>query len=93
MAVIAINNMKKFLFYIVKYVKWIYSLYFYVGSFALRVLKLFVRPNDKLILFISFGGRKYDDSPKAIYVSSFIKKFLKKFFRKVIDIDIDNHYH
>lgn len=59
--------MKKILFYIVKYVKWIYSLYFYMGSFALRVLKLFVRPDEKLILFVSFGGRKFDDSPKAIY--------------------------
>lgn len=59
--------MKKYLFYIVKYVKWIYLLYFYLGTFALRVLKLFVPPDDKLILFISFGGRKFDDSPKAIY--------------------------
>lgn len=59
--------MKKYLFYIVKYVKWIYQFYFYFGTFALRVLKLFVRPDDKLILFISFGGRKFDDSPKAIY--------------------------
>lgn len=59
--------MRKYLFYIVKYVKWIYQLYFYLGSFALKVLKLFVRPDDKLILFISFGGRRFDDSPKAIY--------------------------
>lgn len=59
--------MKKYLFYIVKYVKWIYQLYFYLGSFALKVLKLFVKPDDRLILFISFGGRKFDDSPKVIY--------------------------
>ena len=59
--------MKKYLFYIVKYVRWIYSLYFYLGSFALKVLKLFVRPDDRLILFSSFGGRKFDDSPRAIY--------------------------
>ncbi len=59
--------MKKSLFYIVKYVKWIYQLYFYLGSFALKILKLFVQPDDKLILFISFGGRRFDDSPKAIY--------------------------
>lgn len=59
--------MKKSLFYIVKYVKWIYSLYFYLGTFGLKILKFFVRPDDKLILFISFGGKKYDDSPKAIY--------------------------
>lgn len=61
--------MKKYLFYIVKYVKWIYHLYFYLGSFALKVFNLFVRPDDKLILFISFGGRRFDDSPKAIYDS------------------------
>lgn len=59
--------MKRRLFYIVKYVSWIYSLYFYFGSFLLKLLKVFVRPNDKLILFISFGGRKFDDSPRAIY--------------------------
>lgn len=59
--------MKKYLFYIVKYVRWIYSLYYYLGTFFLKVLKLFVKPNDKLILFISFGGKKFDDSPKSIY--------------------------
>lgn len=59
--------MKKYLFYIVKYVEWIYTLYFYLGTCALWILKLFVRSDDKLILFISFGGKKYDDSPKAIY--------------------------
>ena len=59
--------MKKYLFYIVKFVAWRYTLYFYLGTCALWILKLFVRPDDKLILFISFGGKKYDDSPKAIY--------------------------
>lgn len=59
--------MKKYLFYIVKYVGWIYQLYFLVGTLALKLLKLFVKPDDKLILFISFGGRRFDDSPKAIY--------------------------
>ncbi|GKG75313.1 MULTISPECIES: CDP-glycerol glycerophosphotransferase family protein [Parabacteroides] len=59
--------MKKYLFYIVKYVKWVYALYFYLGTCTLWILKLFVRPDDKLILFISFGGKKYDDSPKVIY--------------------------
>ena len=59
--------MSKVFFYVVKYVKWIYSFYFYSGSLLLKVLKLFVKSDDKLILFISFGGRKFDDSPKAIY--------------------------
>ena len=33
----------------------------------MNVLKLFVKSDDKLILFNSFAGRKYDDSPRAIY--------------------------
>ena len=36
-------------------------------SFCINVFKLFVRTDDKLILFNSFAGRKFDDSPKAIY--------------------------
>lgn len=59
--------MKKFLMSIVKYCKPIYVFYYYVGSFLLNVLKIFVRSQDNLILFVSFGGKKFDDSPKAIY--------------------------
>lgn len=36
-------------------------------SFAINVLKLFVKPDSKLILFNSFAGRRYDDSPKEIF--------------------------
>lgn len=36
-------------------------------SAVINFLKLFVKTDDKLILFNSFAGRKYDDSPKAIY--------------------------
>ena len=51
----------------VKYSKLLYNLYFRVGGGMLRVARLFVRPEDKLIVFVSFGGKKYDDSPKCIY--------------------------
>ena len=51
----------------VKYSKIIYSLYYNIGSLLIRLMKLFVRTDDKLIVFASFGGRKYDDSPKVIY--------------------------
>ena len=33
----------------------------------MKLLKLFIAPDDNLILFSCFGGKKYDDSPKAIY--------------------------
>lgn len=60
-------NLRQKLFYIVKYIGWIYNLYFYIGSACIKVLKLFVCPDPKLILFSSFGGKKYDDSPKSVY--------------------------
>ena len=54
---------------IVKQNKLLYSLYFFVGNALVRSLKLFLRADPTLIVFNSFGGRRYDDSPKAIYLS------------------------
>jgi len=45
----------------------IYNVYYYVGSFMVNILKMFVIPDDKLILFMSFGGNNYNDNPRAIY--------------------------
>lgn len=36
-------------------------------SALLKLLGVFVGNDDKLILFNSYGGKKYDDSPKSIY--------------------------
>ena len=52
---------------LVKYVKPLYACYYYVGTSFLCLLRQFVKPQDNLILFISYGGKKYDDSPKCIY--------------------------
>lgn len=38
-----------------------------MSQFALRVIGFFIPTKDKVIIFSSFGGRKFDDSPKAIY--------------------------
>lgn len=51
----------------VKYSKQLYALYYHIGCLSIRLLKLFLKTDDKLIVFSSFGGRKYDDSPKSIY--------------------------
>lgn len=51
----------------VKRNKLIYSMYFYIGSFLLRLLGLFIKTDPNLILFISYGGQKYDDSPRVVY--------------------------
>jgi CDP-glycerol glycerophosphotransferase len=50
-----------------KYFKWLKRSYVLVGSGIVKVLKFFVKPDDKLILFNCYGGKKFDDSPKAIY--------------------------
>lgn len=49
--------------------KFIYCIYYYVFSFAIYILRLFVKPDDKLVLFVSYGGRHFSDSPKCIYDS------------------------
>lgn len=59
--------MKQRLVNFLKYNKVAYAIYYHLMSFCMNVLKLFVKTDDKLILFNSFAGRKYDDSPKAIY--------------------------
>lgn len=51
----------------VKCSKIIYSIYYFVMNLFLRLLSCFLKPSDNIILFNSFGGKKYDDSPKAIY--------------------------
>lgn len=45
----------------------IYDIYNRIGSAFLNLMKIFVRTDDKLVLFNSFGGQKFDDSPKVIY--------------------------
>lgn len=63
-----INKIKIF----VKSSKLFYSFYFYLGSFFIRLLALFIKPSKNNIIFVSYGGKKYDDSPKVVY------EYLKK---------------
>lgn len=47
--------------------RWIYTIYFRLGSLLLQMLGFFIKTDPNLILFISYGGQKYDDSPKVVY--------------------------
>lgn len=51
----------------VKNSKLLYRLYYVGGSAVLKTLGLFVKTDPNLILFASYGGRKYDDSPRVVY--------------------------
>lgn len=52
---------------VVKYNRFIYSLYYFVGSWLIKALIPFVKSNPQMIVFSSYGGRRFDDSPKAIF--------------------------
>ena len=52
---------------VVKYNKRIYKIYRFFGNIIINIISLFIRTDEKLILFISFGGKQYSDSQKAIY--------------------------
>lgn len=59
--------MRKKLKGLVKYIQPLYNLYNKCGNVGMKILKWFVKPDNKLILFVCYGGKKYDDSPKMIY--------------------------
>lgn len=59
--------MKETLMKYIKYFSFLRKIYRMCGSIFLRFIGLFVKIDDSIILFNSFGGRKYDDSPKAIF--------------------------
>lgn len=45
----------------------IYTIYYYTISLVLRFIKAIVKPDEKLALFVSYGGRYFNDSPKSLY--------------------------
>lgn len=71
--------MKKFLMRIVKYIKPMYDIYYYTLNFFIKLLGVFIIQDDKLILFNSFGGKKYDDSPKVLYEAMLKDERFKEF--------------
>lgn len=71
--------MKKKLVILVKYFKFLYRMYYYLFGIIVKILSLFIKPDDTLILINSFGGKKYDDSPKAIYEAMLRDKRFDKY--------------
>ena len=52
---------------IVKYNRIIYKIYYMIASSLIKFLGIFIQTDERLILMNSFGGKKYDDSPRVIY--------------------------
>ena len=59
--------MRQRLIYLLKHNSALQAIYRVVMSFVFRVWGLFVRTDEDLVLFVSFMGMKFNDSPKAIY--------------------------
>ena len=59
--------MKNKIIYLIKHNSIIQKLYCFFGSLMIKFCGLFVRINKKTILFVSYMGKKYNDSPKVIY--------------------------
>jgi CDP-glycerol glycerophosphotransferase len=51
----------------IKKYKIVYWFFFHLVSLLVRAIGMFIRVKRNRILFISFGGRRFDDSPKVIY--------------------------
>lgn len=47
--------------------KFFYNLYSALFGFILNICNIFIKVDNRIILFNCFGGKKFDDSPKAIY--------------------------
>ena len=71
--------MHKKLISFVKYNKIFLAMYKFFGNLFIAFLKFFVRVNDKRILFMSFGGQKYDDSPRELYEKMKTDPFFKDY--------------
>lgn len=61
------KSAKRYLKNLIKSNKFIYFWYFWLVSFWLRFCGLFIKTNEKLILFVVYGGSRYDDSPRFVY--------------------------
>ena len=59
--------MRQRLIYILKHNAFIQRMYRVIMSFVFRVWGAFLSTDDKLVIFVSFMGMGFNDSPKAIY--------------------------
>lgn len=59
--------MRQRMIFILKHNAFIQKLYRVVMSFAFKALGVFLKEDENLVLFVSFMGMGFNDSPKAIY--------------------------
>lgn len=61
------GSCKKYVKNLIKGNHFFYALYHGIFSCLLRFWGHFIRENDRLVLFVVYGGQRYDDSPRFVY--------------------------
>ena len=59
--------MKNKIVYLLKNNSIVYSIYSFIFNIFFKLLRIFIKTDNNVILINSFGGKKYDDSPKVIF--------------------------
>lgn len=59
--------MKNKIVYLLKNSSMVYKIYSFVFNIFFKILRIFIKTENDVILINSFGGKKYDDSPKVIF--------------------------
>ena len=59
--------MKSTIIEFVKHNRIVYAIYYYVMTLCVNILRLFVKTDDKLALFVAYGGRHFNDSPRTLF--------------------------
>ena len=73
------NDWSKKIISFIKYNKTFLSIYRIFGNVLVASLRPFSKIYHKQILFMSFGGQKFDDSPKALYQAMQDDPFFKDY--------------
>lgn len=71
--------MKDKIEHIIKTNSTINQLYTLLGSLLIQFIGFFLKENKKTILFVSFMGKNFNDSPKAIYDQMVIDPYFKDY--------------
>lgn len=62
-----VGNMKNTIAYLIKHNVFIQKCYVFIFSKLFSLIGKFVEIDDRLVLFVSYGGSSFNDSPKVIY--------------------------
>lgn len=71
--------MKNKIVYLLKNNSMVYNIYCFIFNIFFRILRIFIKTKNNVILINSFGGKKYDDSPRVIFEYMITQKKYQKY--------------